>query len=93
MSSPPINDLITELHYNIKEYSFEQCKEFIRDTLKTHPKTVLGQTVSKINFVTGKANPKANTPQLQTQVVDYCISLGYNAECGQFNHNLVTITV
>lgn len=93
MSSPPITDLITEIHYDIKAFTFEQCKSFIQDTLKNHPKNVLGQTVSKINFVTGKANPKVNTPQLQNQVVEFCISLGYNAECGQFNHNLVTVTV
>ena len=93
MTSPPITNLVTELHYDIQNYSFDQCKSFIQNTLKNYPKKVLGQSVSKINFVTGKANPKAKTPQLQTQVVEYCISLGYNAECGQFNHNLVTVTL
>lgn len=89
----PITDLKTELHYDIKVYTFEQCKDFIRDTLKSYPKKVLGQTVSKINFVTGKANPKSNVPQLQNQVCDYCKSLGYNAAVGEFNHNLVTIVL
>ncbi|OHS98057.1 hypothetical protein TRFO_35585 [Tritrichomonas foetus] len=91
--SPPVTNLITELHFDIQGYKFARVKSFIESTLKTYPKEVLGQTVSKINFVTGMARKKVNEPQLQNEVLEFLQKKGYNAEIGQFNRNLVTVTI
>ncbi|KAH0787360.1 hypothetical protein GPJ56_008712 [Histomonas meleagridis] len=89
--SAPVSDLICELHYDIEKYSFDQCKSFIQETLKSRPKVVLGQKVLKINFKTGYPDKKGDQPSLQEQVINYCKELGFNAQQDQYNHKVVQV--
>ena len=91
--SAPVSDLICELHYDIEKYTFEQCKDFIKETLKGKPKDVLGQKLLKINFTTGYPDKKDGQPSLQEQVLPLCKELGFSASQYQYNHKVVQVTI